>query len=47
VWAGVHFQAAVNESRALCDVFGSMAHDYLGELIDGTAPPRMPAKKLE
>lgn len=40
VWAGVHFQAAVDESRALCNVFGDLAYDYLGELLDGTAPPR-------
>lgn len=44
VWAGVHFQAAVDESAAICDVFGDMAHDYLNTLIDGTASLRPPAQ---
>ena len=43
VWAGVHFQAAVDESAALCGVFGDLAYDYLSSLIDGTAPPRPPS----
>ena len=38
VWAGVHFQAAVDASAALCDVFGDTAHAYLESLLDGTAP---------
>jgi hypothetical protein len=46
VWAGVHFQAAVDESRRLCNVFGDMAYDYLQQLIDGTAPERPPASGL-
>ncbi len=47
VWAGVHFQAAVDESRRLCNVFGDMAYDYLLTLIDGTAPERPPASALK
>ena len=46
VWAGVHFQSAVDESRKLCNVFGDMAYDYLQELILGTAPERQPAAGL-
>lgn len=44
VWAGVHFQAAVDESQALCNVFGDLAYDYVQSLIDGTAPARGPAR---
>jgi hypothetical protein len=43
VWAGVHFQAAVDASAAICDVFGDMAYDYVMSLIDGTAPERPPS----
>ena len=46
VWAGVHFQAAVDQSRALCDVFGDVAFDYLQELLAGTAAERPPAARL-
>lgn len=46
VWAGVHFQAAVDQSRALCDVFGDVAYDYLQELLAGTAAERPPAARL-
>ncbi|MEJ2321443.1 MAG: hypothetical protein P8Z31_03590 [Gammaproteobacteria bacterium] len=42
IWAGVHFQSAVDESQALCDVFGTRAHDYMTTLLDGTAPERGP-----
>ncbi|MGH1538909.1 MAG: vanadium-dependent haloperoxidase [Arenicella sp.] len=44
VWAGVHFQAAVDESRRVCNVFGDMANDYMIDLINGTAEAR-PASK--
>jgi len=47
VWAGVHFQDAVEQSRQLCNVFGDMAYDYLQTLIDGTAPERPPASGLD
>jgi hypothetical protein len=44
VWAGVHFQSAVDESAKLCDVFGDTAFGYLNTLIAGTAPERGPSK---
>lgn len=47
VWAGVHFQAAVDESARLCNVFGDMAYDYLLSLIAGTAPERPPSVGLD
>ena len=43
VWAGVHFQSAVDESSKLCDVFGDSAYDYVSDLINGTAPEREPS----
>jgi len=43
VWAGVHFQAAVDESAKACGVFGEMAYDYLAALNAGTAPLRQPS----
>lgn len=46
VWAGVHFQAAVDVSADLCSVFGELAYDYLSSLIDGTAPERPPSEGL-
>lgn len=46
VWAGVHFQSAVDESAAVCDTFGDLASDYLASLVDGSAPVRPPAQGL-
>lgn len=46
VWAGVHFQAAVDASLATCNVFGDMAYGYLKSLMDGTAPARGPSAPL-
>ncbi|MGI9316695.1 MAG: hypothetical protein ACR2QW_05130 [bacterium] len=43
VWAGVHFQAAIDESKALCPIFGGMAHTYIQTLIDCTAALRPPS----
>jgi len=43
VWAGVHFQSAVDESLAACGTFGNMAYDYVSTLIDGSAQLRQPA----
>lgn len=40
VWGGVHFQAAVDESTALCPTFGDLAYEYLTTLIEGSAAPR-------
>ena len=47
VWAGVHFQAAVDESLEECSEFGELAHGYLKELVDGTAAPRGPSTGRE
>lgn len=44
VWAGVHFQAAVEASRQVCDVFGNKAIDYLQTLLSGTAIKRPPSE---
>ena len=44
VWAGVHFQSAVDESLKLCNVFGDQAFEYVNDLIDGEAPPRGPSR---
>jgi hypothetical protein len=44
VWAGVHFQAAVDEAAAVCPLFGDLAHDYLLSLVNGTAPARGPSQ---
>ncbi|MDH5674080.1 MAG: vanadium-dependent haloperoxidase [Myxococcales bacterium] len=47
VWAGVHFQAAVDESRAICDDFGDHAYEYFTSLVDGTADsPRAPSQGM-
>ena len=43
VWAGVHFQAAIDESKAICPVFGEMAYSYMQKLIDGSAALRPPS----
>lgn len=40
IWAGVHFEAAVEESRKVCGLFGDMAYDYGMSLISGTRPLR-------
>ena len=47
VWAGVHFQSAVDESRKLCPIFGNMAHDYMQSLISGQAELRMPSTSTQ
>lgn len=44
VWAGVHFQSAVDESLKLCPIFGKMAYDYMQELVSGTAKERNPSR---
>lgn len=44
VWAGVHFQAAVDESLDECSVFGDQAADYVEELLAGTAALRSPSR---
>lgn len=47
VWAGVHFQSAVDESLGYCGVFGDMAYDYMESLLAGTAPVRGPSSPLK
>ena len=46
VWAGVHFQASVDASAAICSTIGDRAYEYFASLEDGTAPERAPAKAL-
>ncbi len=43
LWAGVHFQSAIDASQAMCDDFGDMAYHYLNDLIAGDAPARPPS----
>lgn len=43
LWAGVHFQAAIDASAEICNVFGDMAYDYVQDLIAGSAPARGPS----
>jgi len=46
VWGGVHFQAAVDASAAICSDFGDMAYDYFSTLMDGSAELRPPSQAL-
>lgn len=46
VWAGVHFQAAVDASVAMCSEFGDMAYEYFSTLMDGSAAQRPPSQAL-
>ena len=46
VWAGVHFQSAVDESARVCGVFGDKANDYVGKLLNGTASYRPSSRRL-
>ena len=43
VWAGVHFQDAIDQSKAVCSMFGDMAHAYMQTLLNGTAELRPPS----
>ena len=47
VWAGLHFRTAVEESLDLCSDIGNAAYNYFQTLLDGTAPLRQPAEKLD
>ena len=47
VWAGVHFQAAVDASTEMCGEFGTKMFEYYLSLMDGTAAERGPAVALE
>ena len=37
LWAGVHYQAAINASKPMCKQIGDGAYQYLSRLIAGTA----------
>lgn len=47
VYAGVHFQAAVEASAEMCHAFGDLMYDYFASLMDGTAPERGAMQALE
>ncbi len=46
VWGGVHFQAAVDASAAMCSEFGNMAYDYYSTMLEGSAALRPPSQAL-
>lgn len=46
VWAGVHFQAAIDASSAICGSIGDHVYEYFAALMDGTAPAREAAQPL-
>ena len=47
VWSGLHFQAAVDASIAICTDIGNSAYGYFEDLLSGDAPLREPAVKLD
>ncbi|MYD09778.1 MAG: vanadium-dependent haloperoxidase [Chloroflexi bacterium] len=47
VWAGLHFQAAIDASAAMCAPIGDAAYEYFALLMSGAAPERGPAQALE
>lgn len=47
VYAGVHFQAAVDASAEMCHAFGDLMYEYFVTLMDGTAAERGPLQALE
>ncbi len=47
LWAGVHFRPSVDASLEIGGAFGDAAYDYWETLIDGTAPIRGAARKLD
>lgn len=44
LWAGVHFQSAIDESVDFCPIFGDMAFEYMDALVSGTAELRAPSR---
>jgi len=46
LWGGVHYQAAIDASAAICSDFGDMAYDYFSTLMDGSAELRPPSQAL-
>ncbi len=47
LWVGVHFRPSVDAALEIGGTFGDAAYDYWETLIDGTAPIRGAAQKLE
>ena len=47
LWAGVHFRPSAEASLEIGGTFGDHAYDYWETLIDGTAPIRGVAQKLD
>ena len=47
LWAGVHFRPSVDAALDIGGTFGDSAYDYWATLIDGTAPIRGAAQKLD
>ena len=47
LWAGVHFRPSVDASLEIGGAFGDAAYDYWETLVDGTAPIRGAAQKLD
>ena len=47
LWGGVHFRPSVEASLEIGGTFGDAAYDYWATLIDGTAPIRGAAQKLD
>ena len=47
LWGGVHFRPSVEASLEIGGAFGDSAYDYWATLIDGTAPIRGAAQKLD
>lgn len=47
LYAGVHFQGAINASRVTCGIVGDLAIAKLQSLLNGTATPLMPVNKAD
>ena len=47
LWGGVHFRPSVEASLVIGGTFGDSAYEYWATLIDGTAPIRGAAQKLD
>ncbi|KAJ9471189.1 hypothetical protein DIPPA_70218 [Diplonema papillatum] len=47
MYAGVHFQDAIDAAADICGQFGGFAFSYYDALLNGTAPMRGPAKPLK
>ena len=47
LWGGVHFRPSVTAALGIGGTFGDSAYDYWTTLVDGTAPIRGAAEKLD